>query len=138
MWIVIIGILAALLINIGYIEDLRTELHRGSFPHWGDTLAIPLMATPFFLLLSLGWLALNSLGMKRAFKTKVSIFPFKTDNLNYWYLIILLLTVLLTILMIVAGDFWQVLAGFVWMYFYISILAGKRMAKIEKNADRND
>ena len=55
IWIVIVGILAALITNAGYVGDLFCEMYRDSYPHWGDSLVIPLMGIPFLLLMFLGW-----------------------------------------------------------------------------------
>lgn len=132
IWIVIVGIIAALLTNVGYVGDLFLEMYRDSYPHWADSLGIPLMGVPFLILISLGWVGVNLIGIKGDFSTGVLIFPFKLDRLNLWYAIILVLTIILTVWMIKDGYFWQVLSGFLWIYFYSSIMIGIRQAKIEK------
>ncbi len=131
VWIVIIGIIAAIFSNVGYVGDLFLEMYRGSYPSWADTIAIPLMGVPFLFLLSLIWVGLNLIGLAINFKTGVAIFPFHFDNLNYWYAIILLITIVLTLFTILSGYFWQVISGFLWIYFYLSIMIGIRQAKIE-------
>jgi hypothetical protein len=130
--IIIIGIIAALLSNIGYVGDLFLEMYRDSYPHWADTLAIPLMGVPGLILFSLIWTGLNLIGLTGAFKTYVPVLPFRISHVNYWYLIILIVTISLTVFVIVTGYFWQVISGFLWSYFYLSIMLGIRQAKIEK------
>jgi hypothetical protein len=132
IWIVIIGIIAALITNVGYVGDLFLEMSRDSYPHWADSLAIPLMGVPFLILISLGWVGINLIGIKGDFKTRVLIFPIRFDNLNYWYAIILALTIIFTVWIIIDGYFWQVLSGFLWIYFYLSIMIGIRQMKIDK------
>jgi hypothetical protein len=132
IWIVIVGIFAALLTNVGYVGDLFLEMYRDSYPHWADSLGIPLMGVPFLLLISLGWVGINLIGIKGDFKTGVSIFPIKFDNLNLWYSIILALTIIFTVWTIIDGYFWQVLSGFLWIYFYSSIMLGIRQTKLDK------
>ena len=132
IWIVIIGIIAALITNVGYVGDLFLEMSRDSYPHWADSLGIPLMEVPFLIIISLGWVGLNLIGIKGDFKTGVLIFPIRHDNLNLWYTIILALTIIITLWTILDGYFWQVVSGFLWIYFYLSILIGIRQMKIEK------
>ena len=129
IWLVIIGILAALTTNIGYVGDLFLEYNRESYPHWADSLLIPLMGVPFSIMMCLGWVALL-IGITSDLKTNILIFPFKIKTLNYWYLGIWLLTIILTITVIIEGHFWQVLSGFLWVYFHTSILVGSKKTKI--------
>lgn len=133
MWIIIIGIAASLTGCFGYILDISCEMIRGGFPYWADSIAIPLMGTPFLFILSLVWGMLNLLGITNNFKTGVFIFSFRFNNLNYWYLIVIILTILINILTIIDGDFWYLPSGFLWLYFYISIMLGIRQGKLENN-----
>ncbi|MDR2036973.1 MAG: hypothetical protein LBQ60_03525 [Bacteroidales bacterium] len=131
-WIKVLGILAALLTSFGYARYIILEAYRGAYPLWGDSIAIPLALTPVILIILSGWVALNLIGIRGDFKTNVLIFPFRFNHLNYWYVIILLLTIMMTLSVIFYGDFWQVFPGFLWIYFYTSILLGRRQAKMEK------
>lgn len=131
-WISAIGIFAALLTCSGYVCELFFEMGRDSYPYWADSLAIPLGGAPILLIVSLTWVALNLIGLNGDFKTGVLIFPLKFDNLNYWYLTILILTTVVLALEIIAGNFWQILSGFLWIYFYLNILTGLRQARIER------
>jgi uncharacterized membrane protein len=139
VWIVVIGIVAALFTNVFYVGDLFLEMYRESYPHWADSLAIPLMGVPFLIIVSLTWTGLNSIGISGDFKLGVPLLLIKLNNLNYWYASILTITILITILTIVTGYFWQVISGFLWTFFYLSILAGRREAKIAKiNTNANN
>lgn len=130
VWIVMIGILAALLTNAVYVADLLLEMNRDGFPHWADSLGIPLMGVPFLIFLSLTWVGINSLGILNYFKSNVLIFPIRLHKLNIWYLTILFITVAFTLFAIIDGYFWQVLPGFLWIYFYASIMIGIKEAKL--------
>lgn len=132
VWIALIGILAAILTNISYVGDLFLEMYRDSYPQWSDSLAIPLMGVPFVILVSLLWTGINLIGISGNFKTNVNILPFKYDNLNYWYVTILTITIAITLMTIATGYFWQVISGFLWTYFYLSIMLGRRKARINK------
>ncbi len=129
IWIIITGIFAALLTNTAYVGDLFLEMYRDGFPHWADSLGIPLMGVPFLIFLALTWVAINSIGMRNDFKSAVLIFPMSLDKQNIWYLIILFLTIAFTLFAIIDGYFWQVLPGFLWIYFYMSIMVGIKESK---------
>jgi hypothetical protein len=126
MGIVIVGIIAALITTVGYAGNLFLGMNRDSYPHWADSLAIPLVGVPLLIFISLAWVGINLLGIKGDFKTGVSMFPIKFNSLNLWYAVMLALTIILTVWMIIDGYFWQVLSGFVWIYFYSSIMIGRR------------
>lgn len=137
-WISSIGFAAVLTTILCYVGDLFNEYSRGSSPHWADSLGIPLMSVlPMFLVLTI-WYGLNLIGLRGDFKANVPISSFRFSSINYWYLIISVLTLVLIILMIVDGYFWMLIPGFLWLYFYISILIGRRTAKIEKRTNINN
>jgi hypothetical protein len=129
-WVIITGVIAALLTVVAYVCDLFLEMSRDGFPMWADSLGIPLMGVPFLLFLSLTWVLLNSIGMRNDFKTNVLIFPVNVKKQNIWYLIILFITIAFTLVIIIDGYFWQVLPGFLWIYFYSSIMIGIKEAKL--------
>ncbi len=132
VWIIVTGILAALLTNIFYVGDLFLEMYRESYPHWADSLAIPLMGVPFLIIVSLTWVGVNCIGIRGDFKLGVPLLSIKLSHLDYWYASILTITILINISTIVSGYFWGVISGFLWIFFYLSILVGRREAKIEK------
>jgi len=126
IWIVLVGILAALETNRAIIGDLYLDMDRQVFPHWADSIGIFLITIPFTLLLSLIWVSFNLIGInKKDFNLNVKIFSLKLENFNYWYIIILLITILITIYNIITGYFWQIISGILWSYFYLSLLLGK-------------
>jgi hypothetical protein len=131
-WIVVIGVMAALITNVGYVGDLFLEMFRESYPPWADSLALPIMSVPVLIILSLVWTGLNLSGTQGDFRTGVRVFPFKGNHLHYWYAVILVITIIITVFTIVNGEFWQVLSGFMWIYFYLSIMLGIRQAKVER------
>lgn len=132
--IISVGILAALLTNIGYVGELFLEMGRESFPHWSDSLAIPLMGVPFLFMVSLLWVVVNLLGIKGNFKTSVLIFPFRFDKLNYWYSSIIILTMVLLSWEAIGGKYWWILPNLFWLYFYFNILLGIRQTKKEEES----
>jgi hypothetical protein len=133
--IFLIGMFAALLTVVGYVGDLFLETYRESAPIWADSIGIPLMGVPYQLIIFLIWAGINSLGLLGKFKTGVDIFPIKFENLNYWYAFISVITIVITLLLIASAYFWQIIPGLLWLYFYLSILSGRRVINITTSAN---
>ena len=121
-----IGILASILTIIGYVGDLFLESYRGSFPMWADSMGIPLMAVPVMFMALLVWVAINSIGMIGKFNRKVSVFPLNIKNINYWYAFFLFITTIVIIFTTASGYFWQIFPSFLWAYFYLTIMTGRK------------
>ncbi|HET9571277.1 MAG TPA: hypothetical protein VFP20_07725 [Bacteroidales bacterium] len=124
--IVLIGLVATIVTCTAYVGDLFLEMDRGSYPHWADSLAIPLMSIPAIMLMLLIWTGIILIGIRNPFATGVKLFPLQLKKTNKLLLIILILTVIILISVICVGYFWMVLPGFLWGYFYLSILLGRR------------
>ena len=131
--IILIGALAVLLTIGGYVGDLFLEMTRDRYPPWADSLVIPLMAVPMLFLIFSGWFAINLIGLKNPFNTSVSIMELDIKSINYWYLALVILTIILTLIMIYEGDFWLTAAGVMWVYFYIILLLGQQKKKIKNH-----
>ena len=130
-WIIgVIGLLAVLLTIGGYVGDLFLEATRDRYPPWADSLGIPLMSVPFLFWSFLGWFAVNLIGLKNPFRTSVSIQEFKIRSTNYWYLALIVLTAIITLILMYEGDFWWTAAGIMWIYFYLSLLLGRQKERI--------
>jgi len=128
-----LGILATLTTTILYVADLFNEMARDSAPHWADSIGIPLMSVPPMLIFLLIWGGLNLIGLRGGFKTGVPVSSLRFRQINYWYLIISILTSIIIILMIIDGYFWMIVPGFLWLYFYISILLGRQASRIDNS-----
>jgi hypothetical protein len=131
IWIILLGLSAAILSNIAYVGDLFLEMYRESYPHWADSLAIPLMGVPVLIFVSLLWVGLNLIGLLGNFTLNVPLFTFNAYKSDYYYIAISSITLLLLIFAIVTGYFWQVIPGLLWVYFYLAILLGRRETRIE-------
>lgn len=126
---ILIGALAVLLTIGGYVGDLFLEMTRDSYPPWADSLGIPLMSVPGLLLIFSIWFAVNLIGLKKPFRTSVSITEFDLKSTNYWYLTLIVLTTILTLILIYEGDFWWTAAGIMWIYFYLTLMLGRQKEK---------
>ena len=126
-WIIVfVGLLAAITTTIASVVDLFMEVFRGSCPHWADSIGIPLLRVPFILIIFLIWVGFNSIGLMKPFNTSVLISTIKIAKVNRWYLIIAILSLLITIWSVVSGFFAFIIPGLLWAYFYISILLGQQ------------
>lgn len=127
--IILLGLTAVFFTNFGYVGDLFLEMIRGSYPHWADSIGIPLMATPFYLLISLFWLYANLAPIYKNLNTNIIITKYNILKINFWFTSITTITILLTIWDIIDGYFWQLLPGILWIYFYISLMLGNSKNK---------
>lgn len=135
--VALVGFGAAALTTCGYVGDLFLEFYRGSFPWWADSMGIPLMGVPFFAFIFIGWAALNLLAMNGKFKAGAVISFRQIEGLNYFYLLLFVVTALIVVLCAVEAYFWMVLPGVFWLYFYASLWAGRYTANksIQPTAD---
>lgn len=127
----LIGLGAVLVTTFGYVGDLFLEMYRGRYPHWADSMGIPLASVPIIFIILFVWFALNLIGLTNPFKTGGLIRELNFKGISYWYAALLFLTVVFTGVLIFEGDFWWTTAGFLWIYYYLSLLVGRREGKIE-------
>ena len=120
-----LGFGAALLTTACNVGDLFLEFYRGAYPWWADSMGIPLMGVPFLALIYLGWSALNLLGMNGNFIPGAVISFRKVKGSNYFYLFLIVVSILLTGICVAEAYFWMVLPGILWVYFYASLWAGR-------------
>ena len=130
--IAIIGIIAVIVTVFGYVADLFLESSRGSFPHWADSVGIPLTSIPIIFMLLSSWYAFNLIGLIKPFKTAGLVKRLNMKGINYWFLTVLLLSLFLTAALIFEGNFWFVAAGILWSFYYLCLLIGRRDGIIEK------
>ncbi len=123
--ILLLGISASILSVAAYIGDLSLEYERGAFPWWADSMEIPMIVSPFLLLITLLWAGINSLGMFGSFNTGVPL-GFKSSHLiNLIYLSQFLCVAFFAIVCLFEGFFWMILPSTLWMYFFLSLKAGR-------------
>jgi hypothetical protein len=96
------------------------------------------MGVPILALIVIGWSALNLLALSGNFSTGVTIDLIGFKSSNYFYLLLILVTLLVLLLCIVDGFFWLVIPGMLWVYFYLSLWAGRKAANQSFNSDGAD
>ena len=129
IWLVLVGVFSSVLICLAYVGDLFLEMYRGSYPHWADSLGIPLMSVPLILFIFLIWTGIILIWIKSPFISGVALLPLNLRNSDKFLLIVLLLTIILLLYILVTGYFWMIIPCAFWMYFYMSIIQGKNQAK---------
>lgn len=108
----------------GYVFDLFHAFDRGEFPHWADSLSIPLMGAPIQLIVLLGW-SLAHLGFLRGvYQPATPLFPVSRKS-NGWLLFISGITAIILLFNAAAGAYWYAIPGAFGLYFYLSLSAGR-------------
>lgn len=129
MWVLTIGLSAAILTNIGFVHFYLLEISRDLYPLWADSPS-PLMGVPVLFVISFIWVVANYNGTRKYYANSVRLKSFRLDNLDYWYATLFSISLVITIWSIFEGAYSMVLSGIFWIYFYACILLGKREAKI--------
>ena len=111
-----------------YVFDLLQAAYRGEFPHWADSLGIPLMGAPIQCVVLLVW-SLAHLGFLRAaYSPSTSLGRAVSLKANWWLLWISAVTGLLVFASAATGQYWYAIPGALWLYLYLSIAAVRRAA----------
>ena len=129
IWLVSVGVFSSVLICLAYVGDLFLEMYRGSYPHWADSLGIPLMSVPFILFIFLIWTGIILIWIKSPFISGVALLPLNLRKSDKFLLIVLFLTILILVYLLVIGSFWMIMPCASWIYFYMSIIQGKNQAR---------
>lgn len=129
IWLILVGLCASVLICLASVGELYLEMNRGSYPHWADSLGIPLFSLPLILFVLLLWTGIMLIWMQSPFISGVGLFPLNIRNSNKFLLIVLILTTIILLYLLVTGSFWMIIPGAFWIYFYMSIIQGRIQAK---------
>jgi hypothetical protein len=105
----------------GYVFDLLQGMDRQEFPHWADSLGIPLAGAPIQLIILLVWALLHLFFLKGLEIESQNIALSKSHN--YWLIFLSVLTFLLLGVCMFYGQYWYALPGILWLYFYLSLAA---------------
>jgi len=127
--IVGVGIVAVCGTFAAEVFNLFQDAGRGSFPHWADSLGIPLGG---IFLVTVGlfvWMAGHLAFFEGEFKVGVPLVCALTRRVNPWLAFVFCATVLIVLLYIVQGSAAHVIVGGVWLYFYASLASGRAAAE---------
>jgi hypothetical protein len=117
---------AAPFLTVGaYAFDLFQGFARIEFPHWADSMAIPLMGVPVLLVLLLAWSGAHLAFLRGPYHSELLSHALSRQA-NWWLLAVAAMTAALAALFAAVGQYWYAVPGFVWLYFYISLAASRR------------
>ena len=129
--LIAVGIGLPILTVGGYVFDLMLAFDRGEFPHWADSMGIPLMGAPVLLVLLFVWTIAHLCFMHRIDYFSTSLILALSLKANWWLLFMAALTAILVLFCTAFGQYWYAIPGGLWLYFYLSICAVRRVAKSE-------
>lgn len=114
------------LLTVGaYVFDLLQGFARNEFPHWADSMAIPLMGVPVLLILLLAWSGAHLAFLRGTYQSEF-LSQALSSQANWWLLAVASITAVLAALSAAVGQYWYTIPGVVWLYFYISLAASRR------------
>lgn len=119
------------------IFDLLQGSARGEFPHWADSMAIPLMGVPALFLVLLIWSGAHLAFLRRPYHSEVLSRAWSRQT-NWWLLTIAMITTAVIALSAAAGEYWYATAGTFWLYFYISLAVSRHSTLDAKPGDQPD
>ncbi len=109
-----------------YVFDLLLAYKRGEFPHWADSMGIPLLGSPVLLLIILLWSWAHLSLLPSAYQpARLSLAV--SRRTHWWLLIVAAVTALLLVLCLASGQYWYALPGMGWLYFYLSLAASRQL-----------
>ena len=126
--LVVLAIALPFLTVGAYVFDLLQAAYRGEFPHWADSLGIPLLGAPFQFIVLLAW-SLAHLGFLRGtYSPSTPLVHAVSFKANWWLLSISAVTGLLVLASAATGQYWYAIPGALWLYLYLSLGAVRRAA----------
>ena len=105
----------------GYVFDLVQGMLRQEFPHWADSLGIPLAGAPIQLVILLAWSLVHLFFLTGGKITACNLALSKSHS--FWLICLSILTALLSAMCAFYGQYWYALPGILWLYFYLSLAA---------------
>lgn len=126
--LVVLGIVLPFLTVGGYVFDLFQAFDRGEFPHWADSMGIPLMGVPIQFTILLVWSLAHLSFLRGGYHPSTSLSHAVSLKSNWWLLFVSATTALLTISCAVLGQYWYAIPGALWLYLYLSLGAVRRVA----------
>ena len=108
-----------------YVFDLFQGFARGEFPHWADSMGIPLMGVPVLLVVLLVWSCAHLAFLRGSYQATPLAVALSRKS-NWWLLSVTAITTVLVVLCASVGQYWYAVPGVVWFYFYISLAAAHR------------
>jgi len=112
----------------GYVFDFLQAFDRGEFPHWADSMGIPLMGAPIQFIILLVWSLAHLSFLRGAYQPSIPLVHAVSLKSNWWLLFISAVTAILVLVSAAVGQYWYAIPGALWLYFYLSLGAVRRVA----------
>ena len=109
-----------------YVFDLLQGFARGEFPHWADSMGIPLMGVPVLFIVLLVWAAAHLGFLRRAYQPATPLALAVSLKANWWLLCVSAGTAVLVVASVLVGQYWYAMPEVLWLYFYLSLGAVRR------------
>ncbi len=124
--IIFLGIFSALIASGASYFSLMLDFDRGEFPWWADSLGIPIFTQEIpQLLFLIIWAIGHFLFLRGQFECGKPIFRLDVLKSNCWLSFIAFISSLLLLDCVARGSFMMVIPGCLWIYFYLSLAAGR-------------
>jgi hypothetical protein len=121
IFFILLALFLPIITTGGFVFDLMQAMSRGEFPHWGDSLSIPLMGVPIIFVILLLWSCIHLIFIYEC-NIVANEIKFNTlKKLNKWLLFLIAISLLITIDAGILGQYWYAIPGLLWIYYYISL-----------------
>jgi len=126
IWIVVLGGVAVILTNIGYI--IHSVLVLSTSPNADSLTGTGMMfASPIVFVIAVLWYGANMFGLSKDMYLDQPLFPLRLLKGHWWYAFVIFSTVVMIMLTSICGFYWYLPAELVWLYFYASMMKGLHM-----------
>lgn len=130
-----IALFAPLLTAGGSTFDLLQALDRGEFPHWADSMGIPVIGMPFLFIVLLIWACGHLLFLRDSYRPAPLSLAISNRS-NWWLLAVSASTVSLVVISVAVGQYWYAIPGCIWLYFYASLSASLKANEMAEHFDQ--
>jgi hypothetical protein len=134
-WLVVLAMALPFITVAGYVYDLLNAYNRGEFPHWADSMGIPLMSAPVLLIGLLFWVVGHFGFLHGDYPPMAKIERESFYKTNIWLKFVSAVAVLLTLLFFALGQYWYAIPSLVWVYFYLSLAAVRLVKTVQHPSD---
>jgi len=124
----LLGGIAAFATVGAQVGSLFLNFKRGDYPHWADSLGIPLCGMPIMLGMLLLWAVIHSLLMPG----KNAEFHCLARRIKQgWLVLMIILSSVILLTSALYGDFWQIPPAGLWILFYAALWLGMKFSETE-------
>lgn len=120
-----VAVAAPVVASAGFMLDLMLGSLREEFPHWADSLGIPMMGIQAIFVFTLVWSLAHLIFMRRRYRSEY-LWRALSPRANWWLLANAAIAAALALLFFFSANWWNVMSFAAWTYFYLSLAASRR------------